>query len=235
MRKIKIIDMLLLSLILAVSFSNASAAKVGVKECLYSFNDRAFATYFNETGEQSGIFLKIVNSGTLNSPVYSYYSYFSSRGYFDNFGYYNPSGAWPYNSLSVIPMLQVTSGANNIVYAKCTFNIAERVLYSTYMPFSGSQGISGIWLTPDFNLTESILPSKYTLYKNYLSSGINSPYGRGNETVLTAILGIFGGTASSKIIFFNNNYNSPTSDPEKDFKDYGSWPGYETVIITSHS
>jgi len=166
-------NLILISILLIFLLQNVSAyqRKLTLKECFYSFNDINFGSWDG----QKGIFLKINNSnlklGDGENPSYSHTSYQTFRGYYNNFNGYNPSGVWPYNSMSAIPILNVSkANPENKVYINCTYVVGDyKISIKDYYAAHAANG-NGLLITHDFNLTTGIIKEDT---QSYATTGFN--------------------------------------------------------------
>lgn len=230
-------------LFLNANISAIEYKKVALKYCNYSFNDPDFNIW--DVTTQTGVFLEIRNVNMVtylndadsktyyDTGKYSYRNYQPLRGYYTNFGTYNPTGLWPYNTTSRLPFLNLKPSGNKI-YLKCVYSSLFRIMIIEDYEFDAQPGGGGgVYASFDFNLTEDYIRNSPKYFKStniYSSDPLNpvlspmSYYTSPNGNPLLV------GTVSSSNTYFDNEYN-PDHSQSVIYSD-GFWPDTEPVIIS---
>jgi hypothetical protein len=185
---------------------SAVQTQIALKECKFSFNDDNFGPW--DEGNQKGVYLMINNSNPVIGQSSSFRNiyYQTPRVYYNNFNYTS--------FLSYIPLLQVNTSNENMIYTLCTYvtgNYTVRVTGGPSMLYStGLSNTYGLFLTTDFNLTTELVNQSTPYYSSLFAYG--SPYSRytyvsfqyGTDSVYYAFNGEI--TASNNSILINEGF-----------------------------
>jgi hypothetical protein len=126
--------------------SSLAAQQTGyLKECIWSINDPEFNPWNYTTS--TGTFMKINNSNQEfdKDPKLNWFTLQEDKIY------YNSSGVFPYIK-SYVPMINIESKKDSILYIKCDFKFGNSIVTNFGSTFFFDQH-QGTYFTPDFNLS----------------------------------------------------------------------------------